>query len=75
MNLSIPTVDESASSSIIQVKVQNTAYSSEVCLIQWSNSLICCFHMLVEPTGRQDKYYVTGTDRYTEYLVNTAIVS
>ena len=31
--------------------------------------------MLVEPTGRQDKYYVTGTDRYTEYLVNTAIVS
>ena len=31
--------------------------------------------MLVEPTGRQDKYYVTGTGRYTEYLVNTAIVS
>ena len=24
-------------------------------------------------TGTPDKYYVTGTDKYTEYLVNTAI--
>ena len=26
-----------------------------------------------KPTGTPDKYYVTGTDKYTEYLVNNAI--
>ena len=25
------------------------------------------------PTGTSDKYYVTGTDKYTEYLVKTVI--
>ena len=25
-----------------------------------------------KPTGMSEKYYVTGTDKYTKYLVNTA---
>lgn len=60
------TVDESVSSSIIRVSLPNTTYSSEVCV----DSVVQFNYILLpnagKPTGTPDKYYVTGTNKYTE---------
>ena len=53
MKLSIPTVDESASTSKIQVILPNTDYSSEFCVIQLPNSPMYHFHMLGSQQVRQ----------------------
>ena len=59
-------VDESVSSSIIRVSLPNTTYSSEVCV----DSVVQFNYILLpnagKPTGTPDKYYVTGTNKYTE---------
>ena len=60
------TVDESVSSSIIRVSLPSTTYSSEVCV----DSMVRFNYVLLpnagKPTGTLDKYYVTGTNKYTE---------
>ena len=60
------TVDESVSSSIIRVSLPNTTYSSEVCV----DSVVQFNYILLpnagKPTGTPDKYYVTGTNKYSE---------
>ena len=60
------TGDESVSNSIIRVSLPNTTYSLEVCV----DSMVQFNYVLLpnagKPTGTLDKYYVTGTNKYTE---------